>query len=289
MININTHDLPLVIYTLLQQISIGCFILLGIFILFSKDRMLSTTISKRFFFIIALMLIGLIASTFHLGTPLRGINAFNRLGKAWLSNEVFITGLFIGSAGIFWLIAMFSYYSSGLRRLFLILTMFLGLALLGSMSMLYMIETVPSWDSWYTPASFILSCLIGGSLFGQLMLLRLKTPAYLPNILNFIGIIALFLSVITFLLQVNLWQITESAITNALMQVNDYKMYIHVYLSISSMIFIVWLGIYMCASNSNSNSIKIKPTMLFIIIVLVFTAQVISRALFYAVHMSVGL
>ncbi|MEZ9417980.1 DmsC/YnfH family molybdoenzyme membrane anchor subunit, partial [Vibrio sp. 10N.286.49.E1] len=54
------------------------------------------------FILWALMGLGFMFSTTHLGSPLRAFNAFNQLGSAWLSNEVFFGAAFFAVGGLQW-------------------------------------------------------------------------------------------------------------------------------------------------------------------------------------------
>ena len=55
-------------------------------------------------FLSGLMGIGFIASTMHLGSPLRAFNSLNRVGASSLSNEIASGAIFFAVGGIGWLL-----------------------------------------------------------------------------------------------------------------------------------------------------------------------------------------
>lgn len=277
------QHLPLVIFTLFQQAAIGCFFLIGILLI--KNQLTlheNLIIARRFIYIVVLIGLGLIASTFHLGTPIRGINAFNRLGQAWLSNEVFATGLFFASGSAFWLLSKFKAEMKFLRSICLLATIMIGFFLLFAMVFTYMIPTVPSWNNSYTMMIFILTALIGGTLTGHLLIFntKLATPCIVAY-LNYIGLTALFLSAMIAGLQTNYWSGISSSITNAVDQVPVFYDYLMVRLVLATIAFMFWLRMIMKGS--------VCKMTVWVILLLMLISEGLGRILFYAVHMTVGL
>ncbi len=277
------QHLPLVIFTLFQQVAIGSFFLIGILLV--KNQLTlheNLAIGRRFIFIVVLIGIGLLASTFHLGTPIRGINAFNRLGQAWLSNEVFATGLFFAGGGAFWLLAKFKPEMKRLRSVCLIATILIGFFLILAMTFTYMIPTVPSWNNHYTMITFILTALIGGALTGHLLIFntKLATPR-VAAYLNYIGLTALFLSVMVAGLQTNYWSGISSSITNAVDQVPVFYDYLTTRLVLAIIAFMLWLWMIMKGS--------VCQMTVWVVLLLMLISEGLGRILFYAVYMTVGL
>lgn len=91
-----------------------------------------------------LMGIGFIASTMHLGSPMRAFNSLNRVGASSLSNET-ASGALFAVGGIGWLLAVVNKLPSGLRNLWLVVTMILGVIFVWMMIRVYnTIDTVPT-------------------------------------------------------------------------------------------------------------------------------------------------
>jgi DMSO reductase anchor subunit len=89
----------------------------------------------------------------------RSLAGVTHLKKSWLSREVLMAGLF----GAVWAV------TAGLRWLHkdsnaLWLVALLGIGLIYSMSRVYYLKTVPSWNTWRTTAAFFLSAAVLGAL-----------------------------------------------------------------------------------------------------------------------------
>jgi DMSO reductase anchor subunit len=109
---------------------------------------------------IAILLVaGGLLSFLHLGRTRNAWRSVTHLKKSWLSREVLMAGLFgacwIGTAGWEWLRnSTPSYWPMA----------FLGIGLIYSMSWVYRLRAVPSWNTWRTQANFFLSALALGAL-----------------------------------------------------------------------------------------------------------------------------
>lgn len=89
--------------------------------------------------------IGFMASVLHLGSPLRAFNSLNRVGASSLSNEIASGAIFFAVGGLGWLLAAVKKLPSGLRALWLIVTMVLGVVFVWMMVRVYnTIDTVPT-------------------------------------------------------------------------------------------------------------------------------------------------
>jgi uncharacterized membrane protein (Fun14 family) len=83
----NVHDWALVTFTLLSQMSIGAFVVLGIihtYAIRKAGMQEADRLSDRgLLAIIPVMVLGLAASLTHLGSPLVAYNAVNNLATSW--------------------------------------------------------------------------------------------------------------------------------------------------------------------------------------------------------------
>ena len=166
-------ELPLVIFTIIAQMSVGSFVVLGLIHLFGAragraDKGAIDVIDKvsdpALYVIGPILALGLLASMMHLGTPIRAINALGHLGSSWLSREILFGLLFAAIGGAFALSQWFKWLTPRLRQALAGLAALVGLALIWSMTMVYMLPTVPAWDSWATPARFFATTFLLGSL-----------------------------------------------------------------------------------------------------------------------------
>lgn len=162
------HEWPLMIFTVFGQCVAGGFIVLALALMkgdLSREQQQRVVLSK--FGLWVLMGIGFIASTMHLGSPMRAFNSLNRIGASSLSNEIASGALFFAVGGIGWLLAVMKKLPVGLRNLWLVATMVLGVIFVWMMVRVYnTIDTVPTWYSVWTPLSFFLTLLIGGRCLG---------------------------------------------------------------------------------------------------------------------------
>lgn len=162
------HEWPLMIFTVFGQCVAGGFIVLALALLkgnLNAEQQQRLVLSM--FGLWVLMGIGFIASTLHLGSPMRAFNSLNRVGASSLSNEIASGAIFFAVGGLGWLLAALKKLPAGLRSLWLIVTMVLGVVFVWMMVRVYnTIDTVPTWYSVWTPMSFFLTMFIGGPLLG---------------------------------------------------------------------------------------------------------------------------
>ena len=119
-----------------------------------------------------LIVVATSASFFHLGNPMNAPKALRNLSGSWLSREILAIGVFT----LFLLAALFSAGTGGgnvISRLHLLPASVAGLLLLWTMTRVYLIPTIPPWNHWYTPVSFIATSLSLG-LIGSLLLMDLE-------------------------------------------------------------------------------------------------------------------
>jgi DMSO reductase anchor subunit len=94
------------------------------------------------------------ASFLHLGNPSNAPIALNNLPGSWLSREILAIGVYSLSL----LLVLVSGWKTGNpvhMKSLLSLCSISGLALLWMMVRVYTLPTVPAWNNWYTPLSFV--------------------------------------------------------------------------------------------------------------------------------------
>lgn len=140
------HEWPLMVFTVFGQCVVGGFIVLALALMTGKlSREQEQRVVGSMFGLWVLMGIGFIASTMHLGSPLRAFNSLNRVGASSLSNEIASGAIFFAVGGIGWLLAVCKKLPAGLRSLWLVVTMVLGVIFVWMMVRVYnTIDTVPT-------------------------------------------------------------------------------------------------------------------------------------------------
>ena len=164
----NVHELPLVAFTILAQMSVGSFVVLGVVHLFGIRKHGHGAVDRlsdpALYAIGPAMVLGLIASIFHLGNPVNALNAINHLGSSWLSREIFFGSAFACMGAVFAVVQWRRWLTPLLRQILAGATALVGLVLVYSMSMVYMLPTVPAWNHWATPVGFFTTTFLLGAL-----------------------------------------------------------------------------------------------------------------------------
>lgn len=164
----NMREMALVGFTILAQMSVGSFVVLGVAHFFAARRVgreAAERLSDPALLAIGPVLaLAFAASVFHLGNPLNAVRTLNNLGTSWLSREIFFGGAFAVLGALFAAMQWFKWGSAGLRQTLAAVTALVGLALVYVMARVYMLPTVPAWNSWATPVRFFATTFLLGSL-----------------------------------------------------------------------------------------------------------------------------
>jgi len=166
-------ELPLAIFSTLASIGAGAFVVLAVAFLGSTVSDSPEKLKKiDRLTIIPLILIaaGFIASVFHLASPLNFINAFNGLGRSPLTNQVTIGLILALLGGVYWIIAITGKLSLGLRKFLVSVIAVVAITFALFIGFAYMIPTIPVWNTPFAPISMLGYSLLGGGLFGLLIL-----------------------------------------------------------------------------------------------------------------------
>jgi anaerobic dimethyl sulfoxide reductase subunit C (anchor subunit) len=276
------HEWPLMVFTVLGQCVVGAFIVLAIALLTRRSEEEYRRIHLSMFFLWVLMAVAFIASVLHLGSPLRAFNSLNRLGASPLSNEIGSGSLFFALGGIYWLLAVLNKMPRALGKGWLIVTMVAGVGFVYAMSRVYEINTVPTWDNAYTAFHFGLTVLIGGPVLGYLLLRGADINGCALRLLPVISVTALVVSMCVVVMQSASLASINSAVQAASALIPQYGM-----LSVSRLVLIaLGLGCWICPL-----ILRKRPAIASMVLAfaLVFAGELIGRAIFYGLHMTVGM
>ncbi len=276
------HEWPLVLFTVLGQCVAGAVIVSGLgWVSLSGQRKARERLVRSMFFIWLLMGIGFLASVIHLGSPLRAFNSLNRVGASALSNEIASGALFFAVGGFWWLLAVPGKMPEALGKIWLFLTMLLGLLFVMAMTRVYQIDTVPTWYNGYTTSAFFLTVLLSGPLFAAL-LLKLAKVDFNGWFFAAISVAALIISVAVVVLQSADLGTIHSSVQQANALLPDYGR-----LQVLRLILLaLGLGCWLCPL------LRRQPPHaagLLIGLIMVLVAECIGRGLFYGLHMTVGM
>lgn len=173
----NTQELALVVFTVLAQMSVGAFVILRVAHWYARrkaglveaDRLCALALLAVW----PVLGLGLVASLFHLGNPLNAFNTVRNAGSSWLSREI-LCGILFAAAGVaFAMMELCKIGAAALRSIAALVVAVIGLALVYSMANVYLLRTVPVWNTAATPISFFVTTfLLGGLSVGAALMVN---------------------------------------------------------------------------------------------------------------------
>ena len=276
------HEWPLVLFTVLGQCVVGATLISGlVWLELADQREARQRLVRSMFFIWLLMGIGFLASVMHLGSPLRAFNSLNRVGASALSNEIASGALFFAVGGFWWLLAVLEKMPAALGKIWLVITLLLGLLFILAMTRVYQIDTVPTWYTGYTTSAFFLTVLLSGPLFAALLLQMAKVDVNGWFIAG-LSMAALVISAAVIVMQSTGLSTIHSSVQQAASLLPNYDRL----QALRLILLALGLGCWLCPL------IRRQPPRavgLLAGLVLVLIAECIGRGLFYGLHMTVGM
>ncbi|AJJ64362.1 dimethyl sulfoxide reductase anchor subunit family protein [Yersinia aldovae] len=277
------HEWPLMVFTVLGQCVVGGFIVLGLALIFGGlSRGQQQRVHRSMFALWVLMALAFIASTLHLGSPMRAFNSLNRVGESALSNEIAAGSVFFAVAGFYWLLAVLDKMPALLGKIWLVVAMVLGVVFVYAMCRVYSIDTVPTWDNLYTPLGFVLTVFIGGPMLGYLLLQWAGIHGRIMLQLPMISVLALIISLASVIMQAASLPLIYSSVQQASQLIPDYGT-----LMVWRLVLLVLgLGCWICPLIRGRTPMTLG--MIFAML-LIIVAELIGRGVFYGLHMTVGM
>ncbi|MGE5400516.1 MAG: dimethyl sulfoxide reductase anchor subunit family protein [Ignavibacteriales bacterium] len=294
-----SSEWPLILFTLLIQMSVGFIIALCFFqnSIFAKNGSLMPreTPGKLVLMVVPLLLIALLASLFHLGTPRNAWYVLSNVADSWLSREILLTIIF---SVLVFSVSVLNYkgiFSPQLRFILLLVCALCGVILLFTMSRLYMLETVPAWNGFPTPGAFFLTALNLGFFFFLTSAIYLSGQSE-KNILSAGGINAiyktlLFIGIALLLIELAMWLLHLKFLSagaaasresfNTVVSVNAPLFIIRIVLSIAA-------AAVMAYTLYSSGRNVFNVNFIYISFVLIIFVELIGRYLFYAMYARIG-
>ncbi|MEZ8225600.1 dimethyl sulfoxide reductase anchor subunit family protein [Vibrio splendidus] len=278
------HEWSLIFFTVLAQTAVGGYLLIGAraLVLGHNEEKLNSY-KVPMFILWALMGLGFMFSTTHLGSPLRAFNAFNQLGSAWLSNEVFFGAAFFAVGGLQWLLSVVKKGGVAIQKALMVGAMVLGVIFMYAMINVYMINTVPTWDNIYTPLSFIMTMVVGGLLLSQFVIVFANDSRFtVDRNITMLAVIAVAISLLVTVGKLNLIGDIQTSAAKASELVDGLGSYVILQVALLMASLLVWILPML-------NKAKVNPVNLGLALVLFLASELIGRGLFYSLHMTSGL
>lgn len=156
------HELALVFFTVLAQGTIGLFLTLGTTLLINTDEKRQQVLTRLLLVVLVMLCAAGFAAMTHLGQPLRAPNVvFGLEHFSVLSVEIMTTSIFGGAVFTYAAMSFFKILPK-FQKLVLVGAMGISVLLLLAISNVYVLETVPAWDSGWTVFQFCISAFIIG-------------------------------------------------------------------------------------------------------------------------------
>jgi anaerobic dimethyl sulfoxide reductase subunit C len=162
----NSNEWPLVFFTVLSQISLG--VIFAAFVMYFTMRNPAEPALEglRKLVIIASMSamgVALIISFLHLASPLHAVYATSNTGSSWLSREILLALMYFFTLLVCFTSIKYNVPHSSMFGYFFLASLFVGTMMVWSMAQVYMIPTVPLWNSPATPVAFFNTAIMLGS------------------------------------------------------------------------------------------------------------------------------
>ncbi|KWZ99743.1 DMSO reductase, anchor subunit DmsC, partial [Citrobacter koseri] len=276
------HEWPLVLFTVFGQCVVGALIVSGLGWFAAKDDAASRQrIVRGMFFLWVVMGLGFLASIMHLGSPFRAFNSLNRVGASALSNEIAAGSVFFAVGGFWWLVAVLGKMPEALGKIWLLVSMVLGVVFVWAMTRVYQIDTVPTWYNGYTTLAFFLTVFLSGPLFAALIL-RAARARFNGTTFASISVLALLVCAAVIIMQGMSLGAIHSSVQQASALVPDYGR-----LQVWRVVLLAaGLGCWICPLVRRKEP---HVAGLLLGLILVLGGEIIGRGLFYGLHMTVGM
>ena len=160
--------------------------------------------------------------------------------------------------------------------------MLLGCLFVLEMTLVYQIDTVPTWYTLWTPLSFFLTMFIGGPLLGYLLLRIAGVDGWAMRLLPAISVLALVVSAIMSVMQGTELATIHSSIQQASALVPDYG-------SLMAWRVVLLVAALVCWITPQIKGYQPALPLLSLAFVLVLVGELIGRGVFYGLHMTVGM
>jgi len=303
------REFVLVTFTILAQMSVGAFLVMGVVKIIvgrkagveEADRMGDRSLIA----IVVVLGLGLLASLFHLGSPLAAPRAINNIGTSWLSREILSGSIFFVLGALYAILQWFKWGPAVLRNVIAWLAALVGIVLVYSMSMVYMLPTQPAWNNLATPVSFYTTTLLLGALamgaafVANYAYIKRKTPdcadlqcTLLRSTLRWIAVASVILLGVEFVVTpvylVSLATGVPQAVASAKLIAGPLGP-IFLIRMILAFIGAGVFGFFLYQNAQNVEREKLMGYLAYSAFVLVLIAEVLGRLIFYSSHVGITL
>jgi anaerobic dimethyl sulfoxide reductase subunit C (anchor subunit) len=305
----NTKEWALILFTILTEMSVGAFLVLGIVRYFVTRKAGSQEADRlgdrALVAIIVTLGLGMLASLFHLGNPLNAPKAVTNFATSWLSREILFGVIFAVLGVVYVALQWFKLGSAMVRNVIAWIAALVGVVMIYVQARIYMIPTQPSWNTVITPLSFYATTLLLGVLaIGQMLVVTVpamqkKNPeaaeveaGLLRGAIRWIAIASIVLLGIEFVLLpvylANLGAGSAAALTSLKLVAGSFN------LAFILRVVLGFLGagvlvVFLYQNATSAGQQKMLGYLATGAFFLVLIAEVLGRYVFYATHFRIGI
>jgi anaerobic dimethyl sulfoxide reductase subunit C (anchor subunit) len=306
----NTNEWALIIFTVVLQMAVGSFVILGGVHFFASRRSgidAADKLSDRALLAIGpVVVFGLIVTLLHLGNPLKAPGAILNVGTSWLSREILLSLLFSVGGAIFAFMQWRKLSTPTVRNVVGLVVAVVGIALVYSMAMIYRLFSVPAWDTLATPVTFFITTFLLGSLamgaafvanFWYIRRRNLDTQNVQYNLLagslRWIALISIALLGLQFVvIALNLAALGVQGTEAATASIEEIAQQQGVILGVRLLLLFVGAGlmsVFVYTMVSSETKLRVVSNMAYAAFGLVLVSELLGRYLFYASMVRIGL
>ncbi len=266
--------LSLVFFTLLAQAAAGLMLMTGMTQLVLPAPMRNhPAVGWGYIAALFVFILGMLASTSHLGHPLRAFNVVYGLEHmSALSLEIVAASAF---GGALFIVAVLWLFGNGLLlKAFVLLAMVLAVVLVQAIAHVYTLQAVAVWNTWLTPLQFFQSALALGSILAAQLFLtsRKPEPAFVNRARRVVGWTGLVVIVMLVVKTVFTFQHLDAlGLISSVTDSHLIGLYRAIALSLTGMLFWIVPALY-----SRDSRICI-----FVGLVLIVAGELMGRIYFY--------
>jgi anaerobic dimethyl sulfoxide reductase subunit C (anchor subunit) len=303
-----TSEWSLVLFTILGQMAVGSFLVWNIVHLFTSRKAGQEEAdrlgNRALIAIIGVLLLGLIASLFHLGNVTNAYRAASNLGTSWLSREITFVVVFFILSLLFAILQWFKLGGLIVRSIISWVGVIAGVLLVLSMAMVYMMPTQPAWNSFATPVAFFTTTLLlgvlamGAAYVANYAYVRRKEPDceevqcdLLRTVSRWIAIFAVVLVGIELVVApvyvASLAGGSAAAASSASLMVGEFGT-IFVLRLVLAFVGAALFGLFLYQNALSPGKETMMSGLMYGAFVLVLVAELMGRYLFYATQVQIG-
>jgi len=287
---LRNQDWSLVLFTTLAQVSVGIILWFTLASYLYGDMGLFIEAGPGFripaFLALVFIAVATVISFLHLGNPSNAPNALNNLSGSWLSREILALGVY--SVSLIIVLALdWKTGSAEYLKYFMVLSSVTGLALLWMMTRIYVIPTIPAWNSWYTPLSFVSTAICLGLIVLLIFLdtgLANSDARIFRKLMGFLMLILFIETASGFNHQIQLEKMKTGIDELVFNQGTFYK----VFLVRMGLLFILFLAAFILTFNPDLLLDNGSNTGLYPLFVLIIVQELMGRLLFYSSYFRIG-